>query len=204
MDNNLMYMGVGIVIALIAVYILRRIRSFIFFVALLIVASSVFSIGPINHARTSAVKDNIAQNYQGASDFKVDIAENGGSFNVNGQNYQFKMADGFKSVVIMQDGQEVNKIDVSNTVNDIKDKAKENGIIDKVKNGIKSGIDTLKSIAPSDTKWPSDYMQEQTEQSTEISKLMRKDADLSEKHLNELIKLGVFISMTCQELLDEE
>ena len=32
---------------------------------------------------------------------------------------------------------------------------------------------------------------------------MRKDADLSEKHLNELIKLGVFISMTCQELLDE-
>lgn len=38
----------------------------------------------------------------------------------------------------------------------------------------------------------------------EISKLMKKDADLSEKHLNELIKLGVFISMTCQELLDEE
>ena len=38
----------------------------------------------------------------------------------------------------------------------------------------------------------------------EISKLMRKDADLSEKHLNDLIKLGVFISMTCQELLDEE
>lgn len=31
-----------------------------------------------------------------------------------------------------------------------------------------------------------------------------KDADLSEKHLNDLIKLGVFISMTCQELLDEE
>jgi hypothetical protein len=77
------------------------------------------------------------------------------------------MADEFKSVVIMQDGQEVNKIDVSNTVNDIKDKAKENGIIYKVKNGIKSGIDTLKSIAPSDTKWPSDYMQEHTEQSTE-------------------------------------
>lgn len=40
--------------------------------------------------------------------------------------------------------------------------------------------------------------------SAEISKLMRKDADLSEKHLNELIQLGVFISMTCQELLDEE
>lgn len=72
-----------------------------------------------------------------------------------------------QSVVIMQDGQEVNKIDVSNTVNDIKDKAEESGIIDKVKDGIKSGIDTLKSIAPSDTKWPSDYMQEQTEQSTE-------------------------------------
>lgn len=72
-----------------------------------------------------------------------------------------------QSVVIMQDGQEINKIDVSNTVNDIKDKAEESGIIDKVKDGIKSGIDTLKSIAPSDTKWPSDYMQEQTEQSTE-------------------------------------
>ena len=80
---------------------------------------------------------------------------------------QFKMADEFKSVVIMQDGQEVNKIDVSNTVNDIKDKAEESGIIDKVKDGIKSGIDILKSIAPSDTKWPSDYMQEQIEQSTE-------------------------------------
>lgn len=40
--------------------------------------------------------------------------------------------------------------------------------------------------------------------SAEISKLMGKDADLSEKHLNELIQLGVFISMTCQELLDEK
>lgn len=169
MDNNLMYMGLGIVIALIAVYILRRIRSFIFFAALLIVASSVFSIGPINHARTSAVKDNIAQTYQGASDFKVDIAENGGSFNVNGQSYQFKMADDFKSVVIMQDGQEVNKIDVSNTVNDIKDKAEESGIVDKVKDGIKSGVDILKSIAPSDTKWPSDYLniQNSTESETQ-------------------------------------
>lgn len=165
MDNNLMYMGAGIVIALIAVYILRRIRSFIFFAALLIVAGSVFSIGPINHARTSAVKDNIAQNYQGASDFKVDIAENGGSFNANGQNYQFKMADGFKSVVIMQDGQEVNKIDVNDTVNGVKDKAEESGIIDKVEDGIKSGLDTLKSIAPSDTKWPSDYLN--TQNSTE-------------------------------------
>ena len=46
--------------------------------------------------------------------------------------------------------------------------------------------------------------QQADELSVEISKLMRKDADLSEKHLNELIKLGVFISMTCQELLDEE
>lgn len=169
MDNNLMYMGLGIVIALIAVYILRRIRSVIFFAALLIVASSVFSIGPINHARTSAVKDDIAQTYQGASDFKVDIAENGGSFNVNGQSYQFKMADDFKSVVIMQDGQEVNKIDVSNTVNDIKDKAEESGIVDKVKDGIKSGVDILKSIAPSDTKWPSDYLniQNSTESETQ-------------------------------------
>ena len=47
------------------------------------------------------------------------------------------------------------------------------------------------------------YIQQQADElSAEISKLMRKDADLSEKHLNELIKLGVFISMTCQELLD--
>ena len=50
-----------------------------------------------------------------------------------------------------------------------------------------------------------DYIQQQADElSAEISKLMKKDADLSEKHLNELIKLGVFISMTCQELLDEE
>lgn len=49
------------------------------------------------------------------------------------------------------------------------------------------------------------YIQQQTDMlSAEISKLMRKDADLSEKHLNELIQLGIFISMTCQELLDEE
>ena len=49
------------------------------------------------------------------------------------------------------------------------------------------------------------YIQQQADMlSAEISKLMRKDADLSEKHLNELIQLGVFISMTCQELLDEE
>lgn len=49
------------------------------------------------------------------------------------------------------------------------------------------------------------YIQQQVaELCAEISKLMRKDADLSEKHLNDLIKLGVFISMTCQELLDEE
>lgn len=48
-------------------------------------------------------------------------------------------------------------------------------------------------------------IQQQTDVlSAEISKLMRKDADLSEKHLNELIQLGVFILMTCQELLDEE
>lgn len=46
--------------------------------------------------------------------------------------------------------------------------------------------------------------QQADELSAEISKLMRKNADFSEKHLNDLIKLGVFISMTCQELLDEE
>ena len=49
------------------------------------------------------------------------------------------------------------------------------------------------------------YIEQQADElCAEISKLMRKDADLSEKHLNDLIKLGVFISMTCQELLDEE
>lgn len=43
------------------------------------------------------------------------------------------------------------------------------------------------------------YIQQQADElSTEISKLMKKDADLSEKHLNELIELGVFISMTCK------
>ena len=41
------------------------------------------------------------------------------------------------------------------------------------------------------------YIQQQADElSAEISKLMKKDADLSEKHLNELIELGVFISMT--------
>lgn len=49
------------------------------------------------------------------------------------------------------------------------------------------------------------YIQQQADElSAEISKLMREDADFSETHLNDLIKLGVFISMTCQELLDEE
>lgn len=49
------------------------------------------------------------------------------------------------------------------------------------------------------------YIQQQADGlCSEISKLMRKDVDLSEKHLNDLIKLGVFISMTCQELLEEE
>ena len=49
------------------------------------------------------------------------------------------------------------------------------------------------------------YIHQQADElSAEISKLMRKDADFSETHLNDLIKLGVFISMTCQELLDEE
>ena len=49
------------------------------------------------------------------------------------------------------------------------------------------------------------YIQQQADElSAEISKLMRKDADLSEKHLYELIQLGVFLSLTCLELLDEE
>ena len=49
------------------------------------------------------------------------------------------------------------------------------------------------------------YIQQQADElNAEISKLMRKDADISEKHLNELIQLGVIISMTCQDLLDEE
>ena len=49
------------------------------------------------------------------------------------------------------------------------------------------------------------HIQQQADElCSEISKLMRKDADLSEKHLNDLIKMGLDISMTCQELLDEE
>ena len=49
------------------------------------------------------------------------------------------------------------------------------------------------------------YIQQDSDElSAEISKLMRQDADFSKEHLNELIKLGVFISMTCRELLDEE
>lgn len=47
----------------------------------------------------------------------------------------------------------------------MKDKVEESSIIDKAKDGIKSGLDTLKSIAPSDTKWPSDYLN--TQNSTE-------------------------------------
>ena len=49
------------------------------------------------------------------------------------------------------------------------------------------------------------YMQQQADTlCSEISKLMREDADLSDEHLNELIKLGLFISMECQDLLDKE
>ena len=49
------------------------------------------------------------------------------------------------------------------------------------------------------------YIQQQADElSAEISKLMRKDAVLFVFYLNGLVKLGVFISMTCQELLDEE
>ena len=40
------------------------------------------------------------------------------------------------------------------------------------------------------------YIQQQADElSAEISKLMRKDADLSEKHLNELIKLVPSLSI---------
>lgn len=37
----------------------------------------------------------------------------------------------------------------------------------------------------------------------EISKLMRKDADLSERHMNELISRGLEISVICQEMLED-
>lgn len=160
MDNNLMYMGIGIAIALGAVYILRRLRSIIFFIALMIVGSSIFSIGPINHLRTTKATENIANTYQGASDFNVDYAKNGGTFNADGQSYQFKVDDNFKTITIMQDGQEVNKINID----DIKQNVEEHVDTDAIKSGIQNGVDAIKSIAPDDVKWPSDYLQNSTQQ----------------------------------------
>ena len=34
--------------------------------------------------------------------------------------------------------------------------------------------------------------------------LMRNGADLSHKHLNEMIQRGIFISMVCEEMLNEQ
>ena len=49
------------------------------------------------------------------------------------------------------------------------------------------------------------YIQQQADElSTEISKLMKKMLTFQKNILMNLIELGVFISMTCQELLDEE
>jgi len=49
------------------------------------------------------------------------------------------------------------------------------------------------------------YIQQQADElSAEIASLIGKDADLSEKHLNELIKKSLFISMVSQEILDAE
>lgn len=49
------------------------------------------------------------------------------------------------------------------------------------------------------------YIQQQAKElSAEIARLIGKDADLSEKHLNELIKKSLFISMVSQEILDAE
>ena len=65
--------------------------------------------------------------------------------------------------------------------------------------------DKISALREQIKKLEDDNIQQQADElSAEISKLMRKDADFSETHLNDLIKLGVFISMTCQELLDEE
>ena len=77
-----------------------------------------------------------------------------------------------------------------------------------IKNVGKEAIQKVKVVWREDEEYSNEnqfyYIQQQADElCAEISKLMRKDADLSEKHLNELIRLGVFISMTCQELLNE-
>ncbi len=77
-----------------------------------------------------------------------------------------------------------------------------------IKNVGKEAIQKVKVVWREDEEYSNEnqfyYTQQQADElCAEISKLMRKDADLSEKHLNELIRLGVFISMTCQELLNE-
>lgn len=49
------------------------------------------------------------------------------------------------------------------------------------------------------------YIQEQADAlSAEISELMRNGADLSHKRLNEMIQRGLFISMVCEEMLNEQ
>ncbi len=49
------------------------------------------------------------------------------------------------------------------------------------------------------------YIQQQADNlCAEISSLLRKDADMSAEHLNEMIKMGLDISKLCQDMLDEE
>ena len=48
------------------------------------------------------------------------------------------------------------------------------------------------------------YIQQQADNlCAEISNLLREDADMSSEHLNEMIKIGLDISMLCQDMLDE-
>ena len=70
---------------------------------------------------TKTLKISLDKNYKGYTDLGEDTFVYEGkkySYSYDYITKQFKMADEFKSVVIMQDGQEVNKIDVSNTVNE--------------------------------------------------------------------------------------
>ena len=49
------------------------------------------------------------------------------------------------------------------------------------------------------------YIQQQADNlCAEIAGLMKKDADTSAEHLNEMIKMGLDISMLCQDMLNEE
>lgn len=48
------------------------------------------------------------------------------------------------------------------------------------------------------------YIQQQADNlCAEISSLLKKDADMSSEHLNTMIKMGLDISLLCQDMLDE-